>query len=433
MRSEINKSLLMIAIPTTGELTMPMAQSMNGLVPPTNYSMVVRYLPNLEVGRAYNFLAQEAVNMGAKYMLTWEEDMVAPADGLRRLLYHMETKPELTYLGALYATKTMPPEPMVYTEWGMGPSYGWKMGELVPVKFTGMGFGLLRVADLARVEAEQYQERNPWTGQLMLVHNWFHTFTAATVTDTGVQKGFATQDAYFFSKCAEKGLQVVVDTSVVCPHYDRVKRTFFLPPEDNGTCVKPDPWNHTPRVANLGCGGEYNPFEVGVDLRDDPVVTYRCDIAQLPQDWTGQFDEVKAHQVLEHFDFGRTADVVAEWVRIVKPGGKLVIETPNLMWTAERITEGNLDLYIAGNLWGDQGHPFWMQESYGGWGKDGRWLADSFDHNHHKCGFTPKSLTSLMESCGLVNVEVESYSSQMRVVGKKPEVQDAESGTVCDT
>lgn len=420
MRDEINKPLLVVAMPTRGDVSFVTAQSMQGMVLPTNFSMIMRYVPFLEVGRAYNILAHEAMRLGAKYMLTWEEDVVAPANGLRRLLYHMETKPELSCIASLYATKTCPPEPMVYTEWGQGSSYGWRVGGLVPVLFTGMGFTLFRVADLARLEAEEYDERDPWTGQPIRARSLFVTTSSFKVENGLVAKSGETQDAHLFRKMADAGMSVWVDTSTICSHYDKNTKTFFLPPIDNGTAVKPDPWNHEPRIANLGCGGMYDPYEVGVDLRDDPTVTYHCDVTQLPADWEGTFDVVKASHVLEHFDFERTPTILAEWCRIVKPGGELRLEVPDLEWAAQRIVEGTFDTYIMGHFWGDEGHPFWMQPPYGGKAKDGRWLADSFDHNHHKSGFTPKYLATRLHDAGLVDIITTTARGILSIVGKKP-------------
>ena len=74
---------------------------------------------------------------------------MAPANGLSTAVPH-GTKPVLSCIASLYATKTPAGTDGLHRV-GQGSSYGWRVGGLVPV-FTGMGFTLFRVADLARLE-----------------------------------------------------------------------------------------------------------------------------------------------------------------------------------------------------------------------------------------------------------------------------------------
>jgi SAM-dependent methyltransferase len=200
---------------------------------------------------------------------------------------------------------------------------------------------------------------------------------------------------------------------------------------------KPDVWNNTPRTLNLGSGGEYDPYEISVDLRDDPRVTYKRDIRNLPEEWADQFDIVKANHVLEHFGFGQTQEIVNEWARVVKPGGTMRLIVPDMEAFAEMIVKGkdgngpggHVDIGILGGLYGDQGHSLWRQEAYGG-EHDGRFIPDSFENNHHKTGFTSRSLAGYMAAAGLEIIELKRDSFQILAVGKKPEGEtNDEKGT----
>ena len=52
-----------------------------------------------------------------------------------------------------------------------------------------------------------------------------------------------------------------------------------------------------------------------------------CDLRRLPFD-DDFADEILAVHVLEHFYVWEAADVLMEWRRVLKPGGKMIIEVP---------------------------------------------------------------------------------------------------------
>jgi predicted SAM-dependent methyltransferase len=83
---------------------------------------------------------------------------------------------------------------------------------------------------------------------------------------------------------------------------------------------------------NLGCGDKLWPGFINVDFSDNhsgmkPDV--ECDITKLtfPDDYA---DEIHAIHVIEHLDRPGIYEVLREWRRVLKPGGKLVIECPCL-------------------------------------------------------------------------------------------------------
>lgn len=77
---------------------------------------------------------------------------------------------------------------------------------------------------------------------------------------------------------------------------------------------------------NLGCGRRKIDGYVNVDVRDSGA-DVECDVQELP--WPDAVaDEVMAIHVLEHIPMLNAALVVREWVRVLKPGGRLVLELP---------------------------------------------------------------------------------------------------------
>ena len=422
MHQSAEKPLFFVGIPTWGKHSFYFTQSILGAIMPSNFSMQMRFVLKWEVGRARNMLAQEAVNMGAKYLMFRDEDTIAPANIVNELLYQLEHNPSWTFISGLYATKSFPPEPLVYKEWGQGPHYNFKKGELVKVLYTGMGASLIRVSDLLELPAKTYIDKSPWTGQKMEVHEWFKTDSKNIVDAGGIDKRANTEDAYLFEMMDKAGLKAFVDTNVVCGHYDINSDTMFYPTFDGEIAVNPDAWNREPRIVNLGSGGSYDPLELQVDLDEAPHIDFHCDIRKLPTEWENSFDVAKATHVLEHFDFAETASVLAEWLRILKPGGRVEICVPDLQVYAETIAEGKIDVLAQGGIWGDQAHPFWQQKPYGGYDETKtRWLKHSNDHNHHKSGFTARFLIDLMKDIGFVNVTAERrlMYAEVHAVGYK--------------
>lgn len=86
---------------------------------------------------------------------------------------------------------------------------------------------------------------------------------------------------------------------------------------------------------NLGCGNKNLEGYVNVDLVEErkgvkPDVL--CDVRDLSGYFSDNVaDEVLAVHILEHFYPWEVHDILKEWKRVLKPGGKIVIEVPDLM------------------------------------------------------------------------------------------------------
>lgn len=79
---------------------------------------------------------------------------------------------------------------------------------------------------------------------------------------------------------------------------------------------------------HLACGSEYREDYINVDLYADAKVDARFDVASLPYE-DNSVDEIKAFHIIEHFDWHKGNEVLKEWARVLKPGGKLWLETPD--------------------------------------------------------------------------------------------------------
>lgn len=67
----------------------------------------------------------------------------------------------------------------------------------------------------------------------------------------------------------------------------------------------------------------------------------------------GSVSVIRASHVLEHFDFSEVSKVIADWVRALKPGGKLKIAVPDFDKIAQAHVDGQ-QLNVQGYLMGGQ-------------------------------------------------------------------------------
>jgi SAM-dependent methyltransferase len=84
---------------------------------------------------------------------------------------------------------------------------------------------------------------------------------------------------------------------------------------------------------NLGCGDKILPGYVNVDvvearagMRPDVI----CDLHDLAPFADNSADEILSVHVVEHFWRWEVRDILREWMRVLKPGGRMIVECPNL-------------------------------------------------------------------------------------------------------
>jgi SAM-dependent methyltransferase len=93
---------------------------------------------------------------------------------------------------------------------------------------------------------------------------------------------------------------------------------------------------------NLACGGDYQPDYINVDLypTDPSKIDAQFDVKDIPYE-DNTIDTIRAMHIIEHFSFKESQKVLQEWCRVLKPGGKLIIETPDFLTTCKRFVESD--------------------------------------------------------------------------------------------
>lgn len=171
------------------------------------------------------------------------------------------------------------------------------------------------------------------------------------------------------------------------------------------------------KKLNLGCGDKILPGYVNVDVVENrrgfkPDVI--CDLHQLTPFEDNSVDEILSVHVVEHFWRWEVLDVLREWVRVLKPGGVMIVECPNLLSAARELLK-NPDMAAGPGSEGQR--TMWVFYGDPGW-KD--------PYMVHRWGYTPASLARVMQEAGLVNLSRQPAQFKlreprdMRVVGEKP-------------
>jgi SAM-dependent methyltransferase len=155
--------------------------------------------------------------------------------------------------------------------------------------------------------------------------------------------------------------------------------------------------------VHVGAGDKYWPGWVNCDLHSD--VDHNCDVSKLPFPGDSA-DELQAHHVLEHIHRRNSCETLQEWFRVLKPGGKVVIEVPCLDKIGKLIAGGekNMRLTVLG-LFGDPRDP-----------RPGMM---------HQWCYSVGELTEILYGIGFVDVKEETPAfhvaqRDMRLTARKP-------------
>jgi SAM-dependent methyltransferase len=131
-------------------------------------------------------------------------------------------------------------------------------------------------------------------------------------------------------------------------------KEFYRPDYQKKTLVSFDPWDSDPILPfphhiesavrlHLGCGNMHLPGYVNIDCKKTPATDKICDIRELPYE-DNSVDTIESYHVFEHIPvclhanvdgrfgakYAALIDTAKEWHRVLKPGGNLVIEMPDL-------------------------------------------------------------------------------------------------------
>lgn len=170
----------------------------------------------------------------------------------------------------------------------------------------------------------------------------------------------------------------------------------------------------SPIRLNLGCGPQKLPGFINCDLsgnwsKVEPDIV--CDVTKrLPFD-DAYADEVHAYHLFEHLNRWESPPILADWVRVLRPGGLLVLEMPCLdkiirHYAISMIDHEPPDARMT--LWGLYGDPRYKNEAM-----------------MHKWCYSVGELAAVLKAAGLEEItpdepQTHQPARDMRMTARKP-------------
>jgi predicted SAM-dependent methyltransferase len=153
---------------------------------------------------------------------------------------------------------------------------------------------------------------------------------------------------------------------------------------------------------HLGCGKKLWPGWVNVDGNAPADVIHDLSKPLPYEDKTAK--EIHCIHLFEHFYPHQVDDVLADWFRVLRPGGRLVMEMPDFVKacrnTIEAIDKGEIpsDKYCMWPLFSNN--------------------PDGCQYHDHKWGWTYQTLKPVMEKAGFINVVEDNPQHKGRKINR---------------
>ena len=144
-------------------------------------------------------------------------------------------------------------------------------------------------------------------------------------------------------------------------------------------------------AINLGCGDKYWDNYINVDVDPDCNPDVVADLTQKLPFEDNYADEIISIHLIEHIDTLKIDNLIQDWFRILKPGGKLIIECPDLEKIAVHILNQRFrnsdrelwEMYTVYGIFGEQTENAWMR---------------------HQWAYTPDSMAELLSKHNFIDI-----------------------------
>jgi len=371
-----------------------------------------------KVDVARNYLIEQALTSGAKYMLFIGEDTVLPYDGFKVLHETAEKNPDAVVTGVYYIKCSDAMIMVRNQDWITIPNVD--PGQLIEAWQTGMDVMMIPISLLKKMKEE--------------APDLPFTCIGNNIND---EIPFIGEDNFFVHRLHKRGTKLLVNTDVQCLHMDLASGMYTAHPsvdlKNYYTNIKPTRpltlddkefidrrWadrlpegtgsyksviaklleEGQPIKFNMGCGRDRIDGYLGVDMHSD-TADIKQDIMKLdlPEQCA---DEIFASHVIEHIPQHRAPKVLEKWLATLKDGGMLVMETPDLAGLCkDYLEQDGADQHMTAMcIYGahvDRITPETQEKGA---------------LSPHLWGYTPKSLADLCISVGFKDIKILPVEGQ---------------------
>ena len=177
------------------------------------------------------------------------------------------------------------------------------------------------------------------------------------------------------------------------------------------------------KVLNVGGGNKniripdhyngYHHFLLDIDSRGNPDII--CDARELTNLPEGEYDSVYCSHNLEHYYRHDVLKVLKGFYHVLKRQGFADIRVPDLDALMKIVVQKQLD--IDDFLYQSPAGPIMVRDVIYGYGLEIEQSAN--DYYAHKTGFTPKSLSQIIQRCGFRYVFISSGNLEARALAFK--------------
>lgn len=137
---------------------------------------------------------------------------------------------------------------------------------------------------------------------------------------------------------------------------------------------------------DIGCGTFKRDGFLGVDPHVD--TDFQAPMWQLPFE-DSSIEEIYSSHALEHIGKAQVVPTLAEWKRVIIPGGLITIQVPDLRWCCEQWLRRQSNDWYLDIIFGGQGH----------------------EGEFHRTGYTPELMHQYVAQAGLFQKREEVIES----------------------
>jgi hypothetical protein len=364
-----------------------------------------------KVDVARNYLIEEAIASGAKYLLFAGDDTCLPYDAFKILHDTAEKNPNSVVTGVYYIKISDAMIMVREDNWIKIPNVD--PGQIIEAWQTGMDVMLIPIDILRRMKEEEPELPFCCIG--------------SNIND---EIPFIGEDNFFVHRLHKMGVKLLVNTDVQCLHVDTATGKYTAHPDvdlrkyytnfpitvpltledkkyidERWTSRMPEGSNSVPNKLqkmldegkpikfNMGCGQDQIEGYIGVDIYNE-----RADIKEDLVDMRmleNCADEIYASHVLEHIPQHLAIGLLEKWHYALKPSGKLIMEMPNIEELFKEFATATDDerYMITLCVYGANAHVSPEDIANG-------------TSSPHVWGYYPKILSEILENIGFTDIEV---------------------------